>query len=226
MSSLSETMGICVLFIILAISVIWMNSEDTDPEHSKPKMENIEDVQNNYSHSIFAQEHVLSYQRAKMNLIEEIDGYIDSVAPSSAVNGIIIVDICEKYNFDIKFLLSQAHLESHFGTMGMASKTNSMFNVMAFDGSDLDEILNKGYGYKHPDHSIEPYVKLILKDYLGKDKTEKDLLVNFANTAGNRYASDPDYESKLSNIYINIEQTTNITKLEKIFKKYKIITEI
>jgi flagellum-specific peptidoglycan hydrolase FlgJ len=161
-----------------------------------------------------------------MNLIEEIDGYIDSVAPSSAVNGIIIVDICEKYNFDIKFLLSQAHLESHFGTMGMASKTNSMFNVMAFDGTTHDEMINKGHGYKHPDYSIEPYVKLIMKDYLGKDKTEKDLLVNFINSEGNRYASDPDYESKLSNIYINIEQTTNITKLEKIFKKYKIITEI
>jgi flagellum-specific peptidoglycan hydrolase FlgJ len=219
-------MGICVLFIILAISVIWMNSEDAQPEHSKPKIENIEDVQNNYSHSIFAQEHVLSYQRAKMNLIEEIDGYIDSVAPSSAVNGIIIVDICEKYNFDIKFLLSQAHLESHFGTMGMASKTNSMFNVMAFDGTTHDEMINKGHGYKHPDYSIEPYVKLIMKDYLGKDKTEKDLLVYFINSEGNRYASDPDYESKLSNIYINIEQTTNITKLEKIFKKYKIITEI
>ena len=68
-----------------------------------------------------------------------------------------------KYNIDIKFVLAQGEVESHFGTKGMASKTNSVWNVGAFDGYDLKHIRTK---YNNPNQSIEPYLILLNKKYL------------------------------------------------------------
>ena len=41
----------------------------------------------------------------------------------------ILIDVCQKYGLSIKFVLAQGQLESHFGTKGLARKTNSIFNV-------------------------------------------------------------------------------------------------
>ena len=179
-----------------------------------------------YITSITAQEHQLQYYAAKEALVEEVDNYIHEVAPNSALTGLAIVNGCEKYNIDVIFVLAQGQQESHFGTMGIAAKTNSVFNVLAYDGRSAADMNKKGHGYSHPDLSVEPYLELLINNYLVDGKTEKDLLHNYVNVNGDRYASCTNYEDLLSGLYIKIDSTTDITEKYKRFRKCKIIAEI
>jgi hypothetical protein len=47
---------------------------------------------------------------------------------------------------------------------------------------------------------INTYYNLIAKNYLGKGKTAKNLLTNFVNQSGNRYASSTNYEQTLNSV--------------------------
>ena len=165
----------------------------------------------------------LAYQGAKDNLVNEVDKYIQTVAPGSCLNGIVLVDQCLKYNVDIKLALVQGHCESHFGTKGIASKTNSVFNVCAFDGLSASQIMKNGHGYTHPDHSVEPYLKLLTAKYLVDGKTEMDLLDKFVDASGHRYASNKNYEAHLLDTYSKIDSIANVTNAITEYKRYKIL---
>ena len=67
-----------------------------------------------------------------------------------------------------------------------------MFSIGAYDdGRDVVK-------YADQDSSIIPFIKTIKRDYLMNGKKEIDhLLQNFVNYEGNRYASNPKYESDL-----------------------------
>ena len=56
------------------------------------------------------------------------------------------------------------------------------------------------YKYSHPNESIEPYLKLLYRNYL-TDEAEAGLLKKFVDRNGNRFASDKNYEEKLSYKY-------------------------
>ncbi len=151
------------------------------------------------------------------SLISEVDAYIQTIAPGSNLSGCAVVDACLKHNMDIVFVLAQGQKESHFGTAGVARKTNSVFNVMSYDNRSADEILTRGHGYAHPDQSVEPYIHLIRNDYMVDGKTEQDLLTCFVNKNGHRYASNPHYEESLQRLYNKIDSTTRISEL---YSKY------
>ena len=176
-----------------------------------------------YPYEIMRQEALLSYQEHKSKLVKIVDNYIDSVAPTSSLNGYAIVVNCEKYDLDIKFVLAQGQIESKFGTCGMASKTNSVFNVGAYDNKTYEEINGK-YKYKHPDYSIEPYMQLLYREYITATKTELDLMAKYVTKDGQRYASNQDYEKQLFALYQKIDSTTNITELQGEMRRYKIIS--
>lgn len=178
-----------------------------------------------YPYQVYRGNIELKLQQSKGQLVDEIDKYIKSVAPNSILNARILLEICEEYNIDIKFVLAQGHIESHFGTKGMALKTNSVFNVFAYDGKNYSQICKKGK-YSHPDHSIRPYLELLVNDYMVEGKCEYDLLDEFVNKNGDRYASAQDYESKLNNTFINISDSTNIDKLYKQYRKYQMLSGI
>lgn len=178
-----------------------------------------------YPYQVYRGNIELKLQQSKGQLVDEIDKYIKSVAPNSILNARILLEICEEYNIDIKFVLAQGHIESHFGTKGMALKTNSVFNVLAYDGKSYDQICKKGK-YSHPDHSIRPYLELLVNDYMVEGKSEYDLLDEFVNKNGDRYASALDYESKLNNTFINISDSTNIDELYKQYRKYQMLSGI
>lgn len=165
-----------------------------------------------------------NYVRSRLNLTDSINKYIKTVSPTSIVNGEKVLEACDKYNLDINFVLAQGQLESHFATKGLAAKTNSVFNVWAFDGNTIDIVSSKGK-YSHPDHSIMPYAKLLYNRYLVDGKTEMDMLNNFVDSSGNRYATCPDYEKKLLNIYKNVNNIVNISKASAEYNKFKILTE-
>lgn len=176
----------------------------------------------NYQLEVIQHEAELSYNEYKSKLVKEVNRYIDSIAPTSSLNGYAIVDKCEKYDMDIKFVLAQGQIESHFGTTGMAAKTNSVFNVGAYDNLTIERINGK-YKYKHPDHSIEPYMRLLYQDYIKGSKTELDLMAKYVNKYGQRYSSNSNYEKEMLNLYQKIDKDTDISELQGEVKRYKII---
>lgn len=140
----------------------------------------------------------------------EVDNYIKSIAPISKLSGKDIVEKCLEYNIDIIFVLAQGQIESHYGTTGTARKTNSVFNVGAYDGHSANKQNKNGFGFNDPNDSIEPYLILLTNEYLVNGKTEYDLMNNYINYLGMRYASNNNYERMLKSIYNKIKKTTNI----------------
>lgn len=151
----------------------------------------------------------------KVHLITEVDNYIKEMAPTSELNSEYLVEKCLEYNTDIVFVLSQALLESHFGTKGKAAETNSVWNVGTYDNG---KIL---YRYDNPNESIEPYLKLINEKYLINvtekgDTVFKDLrhLVEdkgYINYNGDRFATARGYENGIRKIMIRIDLDTKIS---------------
>lgn len=176
----------------------------------------------NYPFEVMKHEAELSYNEYKSELVKVVKNYIDSVAPTSNLNGYAIVENCEKYDLDIKFVLAQGQIESHFGTNGMSVKTNSVFNVGAYDKLSVEHVNGK-FKYKHPDYSIEPYMKLLYRDYITGSKTELDLMAKYVNKSGKRYASNANYERDILNLYQKIDKMTNISELQGEMRRYRII---
>ena len=154
----------------------------------------------------------LHYWATKSELTDSVQAYINKVAPTSDLRASALLDICEKYSFDVKFALAQGEIESHFGTKGLAAKTNSVWNVGAFDKMTFSDILKK-HKYSHPNESIEPYVKLIYEKYM-TSTTEEGLMYKFVDHNGNRYATSKDYEERLRFKYKTILNTTKIDSLQ------------
>lgn len=148
----------------------------------------------------------------KQEMIEEVDKYITKTAPKSKLKAEVLVDECLNHNVDLVFVIAQAQAESHFGTKGLASKTNSVWNVGAYDKFDYVRI-NKKYKYKDPNKSIKPYLNLLTNRYL-VNKTEKDLMKNFVDKHNKRYASNKSYEKDLNRLYRQICNNTRINNLQ------------
>jgi flagellum-specific peptidoglycan hydrolase FlgJ len=172
--------------------------------------------------------------KLKNNIINklgnEVDNYIKTIAPTSKLNGEYLVAKCLDYNVNISFVLAQALLESHFGTKGKARYTNSVWNVGTYDNGEII------YSYKHPNQSIEPYLKLITTKYLIKiNKGDTihisiETLINngYINYKGYRFASEKNYEKRLKKILNKIKFETKINILQKYLNhsEIKLLTSI
>lgn len=144
-------------------------------------------------------------QRLHKELVNEVKVYITSMAPTSKIIADTLVNVCQRYDMDITFVLAQGLIESHFGTKGMALQTNSVFNVGTWDSK---KVLCK---YKNVNESIEPFVVLIKNDYMEK-RTLTQLLRDggYKNKNGHRYASSPLYEQSLRSTISTITMETSI----------------
>lgn len=223
------TLTICSLIIAIIISIsalvsiVWYTCDTIDEHLEKVKLaEMYEEMALNHTRDVYVERLESKFDASREELAIEIDKYIDSVAPNADIAALNLIDLCTKYNVDIRLPLVQGHIESHFGTKGTASKTNSIFNVGAFDSHDVKTQIRNGYGYRHPDFSVEPYLKLLTTRYLIDGKTEEDLLENFVDKNGSRYASSTNYEQLLSAQWKIINETTNITSKYEVYKKYKL----
>lgn len=159
-----------------------------------------------------------SYQGVKSDLVDLTQHYIDSVAPNSGLRALILVENCEKYGIPITFTLAQGEIESHFGTKGLAYRTNSVWNVGAYDGHSINEIQHK---FGNPNDSIIPYLDLLTNNYL-PGKTVEDLFESFVDINGNRYASDKYYETKLKEKVKYIIDKYQIDELQERLNYYKV----
>lgn len=162
----------------------------------------------------------IKYWGYKSDLVDEVQTYIDLVAPTSNLRAYALVEECEKYNVDICFALTQAEIESHFGTKGLGGKINNVFNVGVFDGKSLAEI-DKKFKPNHPNESIHLYLDLLVNNYL-VGKVEEDLMQNYIDKNGSRYASNPDYESMFSAKYKYIVENTKIKEIQAIVHSYAV----
>lgn len=160
----------------------------------------------------------VKYQGVKSDLVDATQNYIDSIAPNSNLRALILVEKCEEYKIPITFVLAQGELESKFGTTGLAYRTNSIWNVGAYDNYEIKNIKIK---YENPNDSIEPYLSLLDSNYLN-GKTIEDLFDSFTDINGNRYATDKYYESKLKTIHNYILTNHNIDSLQARLNYYKI----
>lgn len=175
-----------------------------------------------YTFQVFRARTELRYQGLKDSLVTQVDKYIQAVAPGSLVNGIVLVEECDEYDIDLRFVLAQGTVESHWATKGIARKTNSVFNVHSFDGRTASEIRRAGLDYSHPDKSIEPYLQLLQSRYLVGGKTEEDMFVNFTDSLGQRYASNRNYEKLLLDAYNKIDEIAPMGVYDE-YMKYKVI---
>lgn len=208
-----QIVAICATVIVLAIAT-------TAITHNKLYSSS---GMNDYNYQIYRSRTELAMEGVRDEIVSEIDNYIDSVAADSGLNGIKLFELCEKYGVDVRFAIAQGEAESHFGTKGMAAKTNIVWNVKTYDGDTLEDIKKRGAHFKHPDESIEPYLLLLVNSYFVDGKTEEDMFINFVNKDGNRYASNPKYESMVLNIYNRINNETKLKKLLKEYRRYKMI---
>jgi hypothetical protein len=153
-------------------------------------------------------EPVINKEYIRELLITDVTKYMKKIAPLNKMSPELIVDKCLEYNLDITFVLAQGVTESHLGTKGKAAKTNSVFNVGAYDDG---RVLHR---YKHPNESIEPYILLLKEKYLVNGKEINDLLKHkgFKNIDGYRYASSVGYEKRLKELMTDISLETDIDK--------------
>ena len=165
----------------------------------------VENPSKKYTRDIHMHRLESKFNASREELATVVEEYIKTNAPTAILNPLNLIDLTSQYNVDLVFVLAQGHAESHFGTKGTARRTNSVFNVGAFDGHSARKQIKNGYGYKHPDHSVEPYLKLLTNNYLD-GKTEFDLLENFVNSEGQRYASNPKYEKLMQEKYAQVEK--------------------
>ena len=199
--------SICLLFVAIfaVLAFTW----------SMPKQEE----QTGYDTATeYIRELQVQYNGVKADLVDLTQHYIDSVAPNSGLRALILVEKCEKYGIPISFTLAQGEVESHFGTTGLAFRTNSVWNVGAFDSYSYSEIQHK---FNNPNDSVIPYLDLLVNNYL-PGKTVKDLLENFVDINGNRYAIDKYYEIKLRKVYDYISTNYKIDSLQRRLDYYKI----
>lgn len=89
----------------------------------------------------------------------------------------------------VELALAQGQFESMMGTKGR-SPVNNPFNIGEFDeGTKMS--------FNNTQEGVNAYFRTMANDYL-KGSNLDNLMSEFVNMDGNRYASDPDYEDKLS----------------------------
>lgn len=213
--SMKKMVFFIAIVVAIGIGVGFLTSYVIDVTKSPIECEHTRDV---YVHRLESK-----FDASREALAVEVDKYIKTVAPTSVVDALNLIDLCSEYNVDLRLALVQGHLESHFATKGTAARTYSIFNVGAFDGHSAEKQKKNGYGYKHPDYSVEPYLKLLTTDYLVDGKTELDLLNKFVNKNGKRYASSTTYESMLKDRWEKIDEVANITQTYETYKMYKLM---
>jgi len=163
------------------------------PKNGSKKEDNMIEYNNPYGINNIDYKNIVKKEKLVKEYISDILSKHGKTLSDLRFNPDNLVLASYQYGYDLPLLLAQLQIESHFGTTKRAQKTNSMFSIGAYDdGRDVVK-------YADQDSSIIPFIKIIKRDYLMNGKKEIDqLLQNFVNHNGHRYASNPNYESDLA----------------------------
>lgn len=143
-------------------------------------------------------------ENLKNDLAKEVRTYILDNSKHTDVSFVTeisdhIVNRALDNRIDICFILAQGHLETAFGSFGIGKSKKSIFGVYK--------------NHKTYIECIDYYICLLRDSYL-VNKTEKQLMNNFINKNGYRYAEDEKYEYKLKNYYLKVNKSTSISELQ------------
>ena len=127
--------------------------------------------------------------------IQDVDSYLkrNAFAGSPLTGNIMSSSARNTYDDTGKFIpanfaLAQGQMESSLGTRGR-SPINNPLNVGEFDNKTTMKFGNTQEG-------VDKYYNLVANDYM-KDNSIEGLLGNYVNHQGNRYASNPEYETSI-----------------------------
>lgn len=194
-------------FIVLGGTKLAVNAAVIDAKQVS-NMEYAFDTISNNTNDLIS-EYKNEFNAARDKFAYEVNKYIKRIAPTSKIDPYILIDLCTEYNIDVAFVLAQGQIESHYATVGTAKRTNSIFNVGAYDGHSASKQSKNGFAFKNPNDSIEPYLILLTKNYLVNGKSINDLMNRYVNKYGMRYASNPKYESYLRSVYNKVHRIPN-----------------
>lgn len=190
---------LCMLFTALSTTTMSCNARTTNPSISAHIVAGNEAL----SHSLDSAKQINdsialmqdSADKLKDSLINEVGRYIKKVAPRSKMTAHNIVNQCLDSEYDISLLLSQAHLETHFGSCG----SHNVFGIV-------------GKRYKHPDHAVVDYISLMSSKYIVNRTPEELISSNFTmeNNRRAKYAGNPNYGRLIGNVRNNIINNTDI----------------
>lgn len=114
-----------------------------------------------------------------------------------------ILTLCARNAYDstgillpIELALAQAQWESGMGLEGRSPKNNP-YNIGETDNGTVRY-------FKSTFDGVQAYYYVMCNNYLRCRKTE-ELLTNFVNCNGKRYAKSETYETNMYNLYINIK---------------------
>lgn len=151
----------------------------------------------------------------RLNIERTVSEYLRSL--NSPLTPEYVVDVCLEEEIDITFVLSQGLYESHLGTRGASKKTYSVWGVGAYDNG-------KHISYESPDDSLQPYIRVLKGNYLS-GKTQDELMMDFSDSLGRRYSSNPNYEINFRCIYRDLNKRTKLDSLQSEYYKYKLLND-
>jgi flagellum-specific peptidoglycan hydrolase FlgJ len=141
----------------------------------------------------------LSTSEGVQKYAEICQSFIETRNPNAQVTGQMMANAAASvYNMGYvppELALAQLTIEGGLSTNKNAKpiRTNNPFNVGNVDSGAVKHFQTKQDG-------INAYYNLMVKTYLTKGKDASELLRNFVNVSGKRYASDPNYEKLLANV--------------------------
>jgi hypothetical protein len=145
------------------------------------------------------------------NYAEKAQKYISKRNPNTDITGEMLATGAQKAFkatgkvVPVELALAQLTLEGYLekGTSNKPQRTRNPFNV---GNTDDGSVVN----YSSLQPGVDKYFDLLAKHYLNV-RTPEQLLNNFVNSKGHRYAKGEDYESGLKSIIRNINQTIGQT---------------
>lgn len=202
-SNRKTSIYIIIFFILFIFGSIKSSSIDLTVFNKENIVNEIEKIDSVKMDSIHKDSILTLKTQLKKELIDETEKWIKKKHPNSH-QGIpsYLVEVGLEKDIDICFMMSQTQLETNYGQLGIG-KMNSKKSLF-------------GVYRRFPNYheSIDYYSNLLLTSYLVNGKTENDLMKNYVNKNGKRYAENRKYESHLIKVYKEIVNMTNIQKLQ------------